>query len=338
MRLARAGNKFCYEVLISSDTIRAMKRLSLAWLGPITLWLTCSVSASAATLGISGDKFTIDGQARFLLGVSYFDWKGWRAADLDGLRDRQFNLIRIILDLMPELWDPSFTTPRDRSAFNADGSLRDAEHLLNLVRAANQRGIIVDVTVFVPESGGYIEAGIRNIMRLRKDEVNVFYDLVNEHVGLGQGTYWSEPHSTMQWLIAVARSENPSAIVTYSSHDYVSNGHIISSAETARGSVISEEISTGIHVLTPHFRRDPNWYDLTDQRVAAVKGYLQSIGVVMPIYLQEEARVQPETNMFPTADNFLQAAREARNTGAAGWVLHTAAGFDLRYSRWFERL
>ena len=39
--------------------------------------------------------------------------------------------------------------------------------------------------------------------------------------------------------------------------------------------------------------------------------------------------------MNPSKDEFVLAASEARRAGAAAWVFHTAAGFDLRGSNTF---
>lgn len=40
----------------------------------------------------------------------------------------------------------------------------------------------------------------------------------------------------------------------------------------------------------------------------------------------------------PPKSEFLQAAREAVSSGAAGWVFHTHAGFDLRSSSFLSNL
>jgi hypothetical protein len=39
---------------------------------------------AAPRLGISGDRFTIDGQPIFLLGASYYDGNGWKASQAIG--------------------------------------------------------------------------------------------------------------------------------------------------------------------------------------------------------------------------------------------------------------
>ena len=57
----------------------------------------------------------------------------------------------------------------------------------------------------------------------------------------------------------------------------------------------------------------------------------------MPVYLQEEQR-RGWTKVSPPKSEFLQAAREAVNSGAAGWVFHTYAGFVLRSKNFLENL
>src|SRR3989338_10690282 len=83
-------------------------------------------SVSAVTLGISGNRFTLDGQAKFLVLSGY--WDGLDApnpsADLNYLKSKGFDGIRIF----PNLWDycrgcpnpyPTGTDP----TINSDGSI-----------------------------------------------------------------------------------------------------------------------------------------------------------------------------------------------------------------------
>src|SRR5688572_27101591 len=100
-----------------------------ASISSVKVWTKPGVTS----IGISGDYFTVNKTKMFLLGVSYFDAMGWKVSDLDGLASRNFNLIRIFLDWPPETWD-STVVPRSRSFFNNDGSMKNTETLLNLVR------------------------------------------------------------------------------------------------------------------------------------------------------------------------------------------------------------
>jgi len=293
---------------------------------------------SAPAVGLSGDRFIVDGQPTFILGVSYFDWVGWSASDLDAFQARQFNCIRIFVDYRPEAWDPS-VAPGSRSGFNPDSSLRNSSSLLGLVRACAARGIIVDVTIFAGSSNllSSLDAATRNVVRLLRNEPNVFYDMVNEHNSKSFSS-----HSALAGLIAAARQEDGDAVLMFSSHgDYNADppGHIITSGETVNQANVNEELNAGSQMITPHLFRSADWYDRIDRRVATLKSYLSSIGWNVPVFLQEEARRgDGSPGAWVGRDQLLQAAREARDSGAAGYVFHTAAGFDLRNSTFFSNL
>ena len=293
--------------------------------------------SASPKIGISGDQFTINGTPTFLLGASYFDAYGWNISDLDGLAARKFNLLRIFLDYLPETWDFSFAS-RSRTFFNADGSMKNTQTLLDLVRAAGARGIIVDVTILMSASNPTsAETAVTNAVALLKNEPNVFFDLANEHGDdTNPSARWSHYHfPVMQALFNAVRAVNPNGIYTVSSSS--GDNHILLSNETVGSTNINEELELGVQMLTPHFRRSTDWYDLTASRVRTVKNYLAAVGKNIPVYLQEEARRDPEWIM-PTKDHFLHAVREAWTAGAAGWVFHTAASFDLRTNTWFENL
>ena len=286
--------------------------------------------ATPPVLGISADRFTVNGATKFLLGLSYFDALGWKVSDLDGLQSRGFNLIRIWLDW--GIW-----TDRSRSFFNEDGSMKNAQTILDLVRAAAARGIVVDVTILNScsvqggecASSGFqnmeiAKTAIKNAVNLLRSEPNVFFDIVNERdtdVGI-----WT--NSVMTDLVNAAKQQDANAIITFSHTGDLDDG----------SGAMDAELNTGIHLVAPHYRRTTGWYDQTDQRVNATKGYLASVGRKIPVYLQEEQRRGFHT--VPTyvvedhpKEEFFQAAREAMNSGAAGWVFHTAAGFELSDTR-----
>lgn len=48
----------------------------------------------------------------------------------------------------------------------------------------------------------------------------------------------------------------------------------------------------------------------------------------VPIYLNEEQRTDTSAPLAPEA--YVRAVTEARRAGAAAWLFHTAAGFQLR--------
>lgn len=272
-------------------------------------------------LGISGDRFAINGQPTFLLGASYYDGNGWKASDLDGLRDRQFNLIRIFMDLE--------TIPKERTFLNSDGTLRNSDNLLSLVRACAARGIIVDVTILNPFSNQVsqesLATAVTNTVRLLKSEPNVFYDLCNEHNHDKKGI----SHNICVQLIDAAHAEDPSAIVTVSSAEYYGPHWLAKKSDTVvQADQIAQELDAGIQLAAPHFFREPGWETATATRVTAVRNHLASINRSIPIYLQEEARTG-KGNGGTASSQFVEAAKGARDAGAAGWVFHTTAAFNL---------
>lgn len=296
-------------------------------------------ATAGSTLGISGDRFTLGGQPRFLLGVSYFDAVGWQASDLDAFQARRFNLIRIFLDWSIIDFKIQRLTPvAPRGYVNPDGSLTNTASLLNLVRACAARGIVVDVTILNalynaarPLSKtldmSSRERAVRNAVRLLKNEPNVLFDVCNEHDVAWGGKTTTLTHDDLAVLIRAALAERPAAIVTVSSGER----HLLNEQN------LREELAAGVMVVTPHFLRSPDWSELTGERVRAVRAAIRAAGKGLPIYLQEEQRRGWNANN-PTAAQMLHAAREAVAAGAAGWVFHTYAGFDLRSKSFLENL
>jgi hypothetical protein len=273
-------------------------------------------TGTAPRVGLSGDRFTLNGQPTFLLGVSYFDGANWHVSDLDALAARRFNLIRIWLD-----WG---LAGDGRSFFDASGALVKRSTLQSLVRAAGARGMAVDVTILDPTpTFGDLHRALREAVSALRDEPNVFFDVMNEH----DHPAGPRTHSEVAQFISTVKATNPAAIVTVSG----GGGHLMDTRN------VDEELNAGIMILTPHFDRTSDWYDRTDDRTRFLKNHLASRGRNIPVYLQEEAR-RGHSGLNPSRDEFFQAAREARDAGAAGWIFHTRAGFDLNIQPFFQAL
>lgn len=295
-----------------------------------------SPAQSATRVGLAADRFTIDGKPTFLLGVSYFDALDWHLSDLDALHSHRFNLIRIFLD-----WNTHDGNGAE-SAFDQDGNFVRSETVRALAQAAAARGIVVDVTILHAYSDAHLktpgarENAVRNTVRILAEEPNVFFDLINEHEENSYGPPdWSVSHQVVQAVIQAARQSNPNAILFVSSaanHLFFNDQNLQINSPNVDG-----ELSAGVQVLAPHFDRNDLWYDQTGERVTALKSYLGSIGrSSVPVYLQEENR-RGFVN-YPSASQFVQAAKESRDAGAAAWIFHTAAGFDLGGRSFVEAL
>jgi len=285
-------------------------------------------SQSGISLGISGDRFTLNGQPTFLLGVSYFDARSHHKSDLNNLAKKGFNLIRIWLD-----W-------RDNPFFNTDGNWRRGaeQDLIDLIDFANSLGLVVDVTILdgnmsFGDSQSKRRQAVLNVTEALKGKTNVLFDLVNEHDSTNDNKI-PVSHSELNELRDLVKSIDSDRIVTVSS----GTNHILSGNDNLQENNVDEEVSIAqVDVLTPHLTRDSDWSMMTGHRVRKIKDYLSTIGRNIPVYLQEEAR-RGHSGLDPSKEEFLTAAVQARNAGAAGWVFHTDAGFNLAERSFFEGL
>lgn len=287
-----------------------------------------------SSFGIKGDKFMVNGSPAFLLGVSYFDAMNWRSSDFENLANRKFNLVRIWLDWPAGGISADWSDWRRYNGFfDNQGHLIHKKELINLVRSAGKHGIIVDVTILHGSSfgGNFIsrENAVRNTVRDLKFEPNVLFDIMNEYRVAGSNRC-PPTSSEIRSLISTAKNENSNSIL-FASSEYINK----------KGSPIKQNIDTDINVgfslIAPHLPRTHDWYLKTNQRVTLLKNYLSSKGKKIPIYLQEEHRIGYKKAFF-AADDFLLAARASVITGAAGWIFHTAAGFDMSTSDFFHNL
>lgn len=274
---------------------------------------------------VDGDHFTFDGVPTFLLGVSYFDARDWTVSDLDGLSQRGWNLVRIWLD-----WG-------DDGFFGPDATLspEGATALVELVAAARERNMIVDVTILDPEfiPGPDLEhrsAAVSSVATTLLDADNVLFDVMNEH-DHGGGPI---DHTEAGAIVAAVRAVDPDRIVTISS----TGGHLVGGDATVETTAVDEELDiVGVDVVTPHMPRTADWSPATGPRVGALRAHLRARAVTLPIYLQEEAR-RGHSGLDPSAEEFVGAAQAAVAAGAAGWIFHTDAGFELGTADFFASL
>jgi len=207
-----------------------------------------------ARVDISGDSFAINGSPKFLLGVSYFDGRGWKESDLTNLSSRGFNLIRIWL-----FWRSTFSASHYFDA-NADWQNGAENDLLELVDFAGNIGIIVDVTILqstlpFSEPAKRLKA-VQNVTALLTDRDNVFFDISNEHDHSGNSTI---DHNEVLDLINVVKAIDPDRIVTVSSQ----GDHILPGGNSGvlQQNNVHDEVNAGVDVFTPHFLRISDWAD-----------------------------------------------------------------------------
>ena len=281
------------------------------------------------TLSVSGGTLHVDGRPAFLLGVSLFDALGPtppRDEDLDTLRGWGVRLVRVWAH-----WHEPI--------YQADGALtaQGRTRLLRLATRLQARGLILELVLLRPgqlPGQPYVvfaseAARVRSVAALTtalKDFRNILFDLYNEH------DHPDGPisHSAARALRDAVKAIDPARLVTISSTEY----HLVNAAgqvgETEARN-LGEEAGraanqVGVDLVAPHFPRTADWAASTGTRIAAVRSALARIGQTMPIYLNEERRANDRP--IPI-DAYRQAFSLARESGAAGWVFHTDAGFSL---------
>jgi hypothetical protein len=304
--------------------------------------------ASAQTLGIAGDRFTIDGAPRFLLMLSYFD--GMRAADLDAdlafiRRTLGFDGIRVF----PNWWRYApergrCPSPADDTLFAGDGRIRGdgatpsgrLAHLQRLLASARKHGLVVDLS-FTRETvpGGmsvasYARALQRTAFLLRAHR-HVLFDLQNERDLERPGMYLT-PDEVRELRNAVRDpiDGDPHRIVVASN----SGG----TAPLAGGGATDPAGSVGLaafahlDAVAQHDPRRRGWPEATTALVTALRRSGR------PVYLQEPTRWRLATKACGQAEDgdsdadpahFRTALANARAAGAAAWTFHSQRAFRL---------
>ncbi|NMC51370.1 glycoside hydrolase family 5 protein [Candidatus Kuenenbacteria bacterium] len=297
------------------------------------------------TLAINQNNFTINGQTSFLLGASVFDAINWdetkMVSDLDYLAQNNYNLIRVWADWQWQ--DGTQNSSRNSTVYDTtkkDGSLDTIkiEKLKRIIDAAKTRGIIVDLVITDFNPSYYVDGeslqsllskhqkAATNITTALQGKPNLFFDLMNEHDNNGSSSYLPFPsHDDIKKIAEAVRAADGSRYIT------VSNRGNTSMVQTQ---IVDELSKTNNPFYTPHFSRTSDWWSSTGERIGAVKTILNNMSPVrnIPIYLQEEQNFGDD----PTQSHFVEAAKQAKNNNAAGWVFHQTAGFDLKNSKSFK--
>lgn len=292
-------------------------------------------------LAISKNRFTVDGQERFLVLVSYFD--AMRASnenlelDFQFLRERGVDGIRIF----PNWWDF-----RSQIAFAPD-TLMDGKGkprservkvLKDLLDRAARYAMIVDVSfayetveglsdlkaeqVGIGQGAlpvnqvhiGEYERGLTEITKELKHYKNLFFDIQNEYNG--RITHLSDDE--VRRLGAAIKRADPMRLVTASLANEIGPEEV---------SERSNEVN--IDIVSWHESRNPWHFDTMDRLVLRAVGKTSK-----PVYMGEPALLRDEL----TVENFIAAITKSKAGGAAAWCFHTQKGFDLSEQPLVDRL
>ncbi len=282
-------------------------------------------AASSAKVGVSGEYFTINGEERFLLGVSLFDAINLSSSnlesDLDYLEENGYNLIRVWADWS---WQ-NHKWGRDSTVYTKSGGLNNTiSQLKKVIEESAKRGIVVDLAIqdtnpyFYSDGEDFSKRlkAAREITRALKDYDNLFFDLCNEYDHGGDDFYPMSVSEARQIAQAV-KLEDSDRLITISS----TGKHLVDKNGNLNGSNLAAQINTiGVDIVSPHFYRDNSWWSAVGERTAKVKSGSRG----KPVYIQEE-------NYYPgdsSASHFVESAKRAKNAEAAGWIFHQTAGLS----------
>jgi hypothetical protein len=298
-----------------------------------------SPGPSGPVLSVSGTSLQVDGRTTFLLGVSLFDALGPtppRDRDLDALKSWGVRVVRVWAHWHDPIYAP-------------DGELtvQGRSRLLGLVRRLQSRDLILELVllrpgqlpgqpfaVFASEAARLNAVG--SIAVTLRDFRNVMFDLYNEH------DHPDGPiaHAVLRVMRDKVKALDPERVVTLSStgtHLITPDGRVgDSEAANLREEAGTDAGAVGVDVVAVHFPRTDDWAAATAQRVGAIRAALDRINRQPPIYLNEEQRADAGSRV--AADVYRRAFSGAQQSGTAGWVFHTAAGFDLRQRPFVDAL
>jgi len=293
---------------------RPARLFSVAAIAVVTL---LARDASAQRLTVAGDRFAVDGSARFLTFISYFGAMGAAdvAADFQFLKEAGFDGVRI--------WPNS---PEGPQLMRGDGSLDPGglQRLLEILDRARDRRLIVDVSFTAEHTGGLTATAYRTAIASATSALlpyrNVLIDIENERNLYGP---FGRPlaASDVAAIAAAIKAIDPARIVT------ASNSQDLPATAAAQFTA-----DTGLDVTAYHDPRIPSWY--AAGQVQSVVDALHRNG--RPVYLQEPTRFpNPSTDR---AEYFRAAHANAKRAGAAAWCFHTDLGFNLRGATFRARL
>lgn len=311
-------------------------------------YLLAAVSISPAsqtpttTLGIEGDRFTINGKPTFLFGLSYYGALGaskqFITQDLDDIKKLGINWIRV--------WATWSGFDNNISAVDGKGNAREPylSNLKWLVAECDRRGIIVDVTL--SRGNGVVgeprlqtldthRHAVETIISALKPYRNWYLDLGNER-NITDKRFVS--FNDLQQLRDAAKRIDHARLIT-ASH---------------AGDISREELKNYLQIdrvdfISPHRPRDPSSPQQTGEKSKQYLGWIKELGRTVPLHYQEPFRRGYSVGWEPTADDFVADARGAVAGGASGWCLHNGnsqhkpdgkprRSFDMREHRLFDQL
>ena len=290
----------------------------------------------ATTLKIdrAGERFVLNGEPAFLLGVSYFGALGapeeFIEEDLTDLKRSGVNCIRV--------WPTWEAFGHRVSAFDADGDeLSPAwEKLLWLCELADKLHFVVDVAFARGEApGGAILGGDEahlNAVGILAEALTPYRNAI-----VDVAAEWNAPAAGgvsiafVKQLRDRIKQADPQRLVTASHAGDVEPDLLYQYLMAAK-----------VDFLAPHRPVGPDSQAQTEQKTRTLCSRMARLGKVVPVLYSQPLR-RGEEGPQPRAEDFLTDLSGAISGGAAGWCFHNgpdATGpercprrcFDLRPS------
>ena len=280
---------------------------------------TAQAQVAGLTLGVSGDRFTLNGTPQFLLFVSYFDAMAASDAILDSdfsqLQSLGFSGIRIFPN-----WNPLDNPAR---LMDSNGNIRPGRMaaLINIIQKAAANNLIVDVSFTRDTVSGLspasLQTGIVSTTQALISYRNLYFDITNEadHDGLTCGPARLCPSEARSIRDAV-KAVDPQRIVSVSLNSdstnepaYVINGAMDFHPTHGPGGTLN-----GTRTFVA-------------QEKAAVPG--------RPVHMQEPDRCRANPCAY-SSNAFITSATDAKCAGATGWNFHTNGGYNLSSNTMFN--
>jgi hypothetical protein len=295
-------------------------------------------TASAQTLAVQGERFTVNGVPKFLVMVSYFGGlqrpEALWAQDFGYLESRGVSGIRVF----PEWRGGSQTL------FSTTGVINQTtlDKLGRLVDKAGEHGLVVDVSFDCGLSGisdvsnckwgATQHGGIQGVARALAAKPNVLIDVWNEQQLHCKPEIRCSPVD-LQGIKDVVKNVKANAVVVVSS----------SSTEDVPVTMVK---TFGFDAVTHHDGRDCptpcQWGDETDDVVRRLKALLaRPPATVAPVYLQEPNRIGSGAGRDSAGTFYshaVTALNNARKANAAAWTLHVNPDYDLSVNTSFEHI
>lgn len=279
---------------------------------------------------ISKGLFVVRGQPSFLLGISYFDAlsapQEILEADLAFLRVRRFNTVRIWASWYDEFQPRTISVIRKNGTLNPDG----VERLIRVLNATKAKNILV-ILVFSRDALPGItfnnyRLGIRRVASLLKPYRFLLFDVQNETNHCGVTDVNCAGHLTLAQVSAIRtaiKETDPQRLVTASRNQ---DGFI-----PGKDDYVTFRTSGNVDFIATHRpsrTKDGSWANLTDDEARFIRA---QVGPKIPILFDEPNRCGNNMECVSASESnyFVNAARNAKQSGAAGWIFHTKAGFHL---------